>query len=34
AVQGGATIIAATHDPNVIAAADSVVRLDHGRRVS
>ena len=29
-----ATIIAATHDPNVIAAADSVVRLDHGRRVS
>lgn len=30
----GATIVVATHDPNVIEAADSVVRLDHGRRVA
>lgn len=30
----GATIVVATHDPTVIEAADSVVRLDHGRRVS
>ncbi len=28
----GATIVAATHDANVMAAATSVVRLDHGRR--
>lgn len=30
----GATIVVATHDPAVIDAADQVVRLDHGRRVS
>ena len=30
----GATIVAATHDPAVIDAAMSVVRLEHGRRVS
>ena len=30
----GATIVAATHDANVIAAAASVVHLDHGRRVA
>ncbi|MEQ1874663.1 MAG: ATP-binding cassette domain-containing protein [Ilumatobacteraceae bacterium] len=30
----GATIVVATHDPNVIDASDVVVRLDHGRRVS
>ena len=29
----GATIVAATHDANVMEAATSVVRLDHGRRV-
>ena len=30
----GAAIVVATHDANVIAAATSVVRLDHGRRVA
>jgi ABC-type lipoprotein export system ATPase subunit len=30
----GATIVAATHDPAVIDAATSVVRLEHGRRIS
>jgi ABC-type lipoprotein export system ATPase subunit len=30
----GATIVAATHDANVIAVATSVVRLEHGRRVT
>jgi ABC-type lipoprotein export system ATPase subunit len=30
----GATIVAATHDANVIAAAHSVVHLEHGRRVA
>jgi putative ABC transport system ATP-binding protein len=29
----GVTLIVATHDPNVIDAADVVVHLDHGRRV-
>ena len=29
----GATIVAASHDANVIAAAHSVVHLEHGRRV-
>jgi len=29
----GTTIVAATHDPHVIAAASTVIRLDHGRRV-
>jgi|JI10StandDraft_1071094.scaffolds.fasta_scaffold12827_4 putative ABC transport system ATP-binding protein len=33
AVSGGATIVVATHDPHVVAAADDVIRLDHGRRV-
>ncbi|HZB40849.1 MAG TPA: ATP-binding cassette domain-containing protein [Ilumatobacter sp.] len=30
----GATIVAASHDANVIGAATSVVRLEHGRRVA
>jgi hypothetical protein len=30
----GATIVAASHDANVIAAATSVVRLEHGRRMA
>jgi putative ABC transport system ATP-binding protein len=30
----GATIVAATHDASVIAAAASVVHLEHGRRVA
>ncbi|CAN5669155.1 ABC transporter ATP-binding protein [soil metagenome] len=30
----GATIVVATHDPNVIEASDVVIRLDHGRRVA
>ena len=30
----GATIVVATHDANVMDAATSVVRLDHGRRVA
>jgi ABC-type lipoprotein export system ATPase subunit len=34
AVSHGATVIAATHDPGVVAAADVVVRLEHGRRVA
>jgi putative ABC transport system ATP-binding protein len=34
AAAAGATIVVATHDPHVIEAADVVVRLDHGRRVS
>jgi putative ABC transport system ATP-binding protein len=34
ATRRGATIVAATHDANVIAAATSVVRLEHGRRVA
>jgi ABC-type lipoprotein export system ATPase subunit len=29
----GATIVAASHDANVIAAATSVIRLEHGRRL-
>lgn len=33
AVQGGATVIVASHDPDVIAAADQLVHLDHGRVV-
>lgn len=33
AVDHGATVVVATHDPDVIAAADTVVRLDHGRLV-
>ena len=33
AVVAGATIVVATHDPHVMAAADEVIRLDHGRRV-
>ena len=31
ATSRGATIVAATHDANVIAAAHTVIRLDHGR---
>ncbi len=34
AVTNGATVVVATHDPHVVAAADDVIRLDHGRRVS
>ncbi len=34
ATSRGATIVAATHDANVIAAAHTVMRLDHGRRVA
>jgi ABC-type lipoprotein export system ATPase subunit len=34
AVAHGATIVVATHDPAVIAAAHHVVRLDHGRRTA
>lgn len=34
AVANGATVVVATHDPRVVAAADDVIRLDHGRRVS
>ncbi|MDO8364616.1 MAG: ATP-binding cassette domain-containing protein [Actinomycetota bacterium] len=33
ATAGGVTVVVATHDPNVVAAADTVIRLDHGRRV-
>jgi putative ABC transport system ATP-binding protein len=33
AVAGGATVLVATHDADVIAAADDLVSLDHGRRV-
>ena len=33
AVERGASIVVATHDPNIEAVADMVVRLDHGRRV-
>ena len=33
AVDRGATLVAATHDPEVISAADSVVRLAHGHVV-
>lgn len=33
AVEQGASIVVATHDPNIEAVADMVVRLDHGRRV-
>lgn len=33
AVDHGATVVVATHDPHMIAAADDVIRLDHGRRV-
>ena len=33
AVEAGATVIVATHDADVIAAADQVVHLDHGRIV-
>ena len=29
----GATIVVATHDPNIVAAATTVIRLDHGRRL-
>lgn len=34
ATRRGATIVAATHDANVIDAATSVVRLEHGRRIA
>jgi putative ABC transport system ATP-binding protein len=34
AADAGATLVVASHDPNVVAAADEVVRLDHGRRVA
>ena len=30
----GTTIVVASHDPRVVAAADQVVRLEHGRRVA
>jgi putative ABC transport system ATP-binding protein len=33
AAAAGATIVAATHDPNVVGAASQVVRLEHGRRI-
>ena len=33
AAAAGATIVTATHDPNVVAAAGQVVRLEHGRRI-
>ena len=33
AANAGATVIVATHDHDVIEAADDVVHLDHGRRV-
>lgn len=33
AAAGGATIVVATHDPNIVDAATTVIRLDHGRRV-
>lgn len=33
AVQSGATVIVASHDADVIAAADQLVHLDHGRVV-
>ena len=33
AAAAGATIVTATHDSNVVAAADHVVRLEHGRRI-
>jgi ABC-type lipoprotein export system ATPase subunit len=34
AAAAGATIVTATHDPNVVAAAGQVVGLEHGRRVA
>jgi ABC-type lipoprotein export system ATPase subunit len=34
AIARGATIVAATHDANVIDAATTVIRLEHGRRVA
>lgn len=34
AAQRGAALLVATHDPHVVAAADVVISLDHGRRVS
>lgn len=34
ATRRGATIVVATHDANVIDAATSVVRLEHGRRIA
>ena len=34
AIAQGATVVVATHDPQLIAGADDVIRLDHGRRVS
>jgi ABC-type lipoprotein export system ATPase subunit len=33
AVDYGATVVVATHDPHVVGAADDVIVLDHGRRV-
>jgi putative ABC transport system ATP-binding protein/macrolide transport system ATP-binding/permease protein len=33
AITSGATMMVATHDPHVLAAADLVIRVDHGRRV-
>lgn len=33
AAAAGATIVTATHDPNLVTAADQVVRLEHGRRI-
>jgi putative ABC transport system ATP-binding protein len=32
AADDGQSVLVATHDPDVIAAADAVIRLDHGRR--
>lgn len=34
ATETGATIVTATHDPNLIAASDAVIRLEHGRRLA
>lgn len=31
--QSGTTLIVASHDPDLLAIADDVIRLDHGRRV-
>jgi putative ABC transport system ATP-binding protein len=33
-VVDGVTLVVATHDPGLVAAADDVIRLEHGRRVS
>jgi ABC-type lipoprotein export system ATPase subunit len=34
AVRAGATVLVATHDADVLAAADHVLHLDHGRVVA